>query len=556
MALVLVGVLGVGVLWLGLRGRRINDHPICRQCRFDLSGVYPAAVTCPECGAGLKREGSVRRGARRRVGWAVAAGSLMILVPLPPVGVVTFAALTGSDVNKYKPLGLLLWEAGIADRARTDAIAGEVMNRVLAKSLSADQYQGVIERALDLQGDPKAAWSESWGDLVERARLDGVLKPEQDTRFARQAARLGARTRPAVHAGQALPVRIALDEARVASNTSRSVALSFLGAKVDGTPVEWVREEAARPGASPFRFSTLRLDTSDESNYLGTIPLQGSRLTGGAGLLAIFGTAGDPMLSLRLPEGMTPGRHRLEVELAVEDISAGNGMVSLTMINGRMLNPGGGPSRTVTLALDVDVVSPRTPLATPIAASEETTRQLTEALRPTEVTVSRLAASDDGTLPARITFGVKDLPVSVAYDVIVRSGGQEWTLGSFDNSDRGQPPGVAGQFMTTGFSIAVGGSMRSGRRSGSLADQREVSGTMGVPKADRVDVLLRPSAKAAGETLNLTAYYDGEIEFRDVPVVPDMFADPGGDLLRRLEEMRTRPIRPPGVTRPRRGGAG
>ena len=43
----LIGILAAGallVLW-GWRGKRLNDHPVCGWCGFDLEGVYPAAPT-------------------------------------------------------------------------------------------------------------------------------------------------------------------------------------------------------------------------------------------------------------------------------------------------------------------------------------------------------------------------------------------------------------------------------------------------------------------------------------------------------------------------------
>src|SRR5690349_6074803 len=46
-------LLGVVLLALGLRGRRVGDHPYCRRCGFDLFGLPPAHPACPECGADL-----------------------------------------------------------------------------------------------------------------------------------------------------------------------------------------------------------------------------------------------------------------------------------------------------------------------------------------------------------------------------------------------------------------------------------------------------------------------------------------------------------------------
>ncbi len=41
--LLFFAVAGVVALVLGLRGRRIDDHPICRKCGFDLVGSLPSA---------------------------------------------------------------------------------------------------------------------------------------------------------------------------------------------------------------------------------------------------------------------------------------------------------------------------------------------------------------------------------------------------------------------------------------------------------------------------------------------------------------------------------
>src|SRR3954451_21021619 len=52
---------------LAFRGRRIDDHPICRKCGFDLFGLPPTSHNCPECGRDLKRKRADRIGHRRRL---------------------------------------------------------------------------------------------------------------------------------------------------------------------------------------------------------------------------------------------------------------------------------------------------------------------------------------------------------------------------------------------------------------------------------------------------------------------------------------------------------
>lgn len=59
-AMMLLGLvlLGVPMLTLARRGRRINRVPTCRQC--DLTSVLPVGVTCHGCGSGLNRPHPVR----------------------------------------------------------------------------------------------------------------------------------------------------------------------------------------------------------------------------------------------------------------------------------------------------------------------------------------------------------------------------------------------------------------------------------------------------------------------------------------------------------------
>lgn len=48
---IIVPALGLALLIVGLRGRRIGDAPHCRQCKYNLTGV--PSTRCPECGHDL-----------------------------------------------------------------------------------------------------------------------------------------------------------------------------------------------------------------------------------------------------------------------------------------------------------------------------------------------------------------------------------------------------------------------------------------------------------------------------------------------------------------------
>lgn len=143
--------LGAVLVVIGLRGRRINDHPICRFCGFDLEGVVPGGVTCPECGAGLKRERAVRIGQRRRRPVVITVGAAAALLPASLIGVVLFATLTGAELNTYKPLGLLLWEARSGGARASAAAAEEIHGRYQRKALGEAQRARVEKEAFAIR---------------------------------------------------------------------------------------------------------------------------------------------------------------------------------------------------------------------------------------------------------------------------------------------------------------------------------------------------------------------------------------------------------------------
>ena len=88
---VAAAAVGIALLAAGLRGRRVDDHPLCRRCRFDLTGKPAESTRCSECGAPIDRPNAVRVGHRQHRPRAVAYGAAVLLP------VTAFSALTASD---------------------------------------------------------------------------------------------------------------------------------------------------------------------------------------------------------------------------------------------------------------------------------------------------------------------------------------------------------------------------------------------------------------------------------------------------------------------------
>jgi hypothetical protein len=82
--LAMVTLVGALLFVRGWRGRKVNDHPICGRCGFDLVGTVTAqlgvgAEICPECGASLLVQGMVQHGLKERRKALIAAGVVVLL---------------------------------------------------------------------------------------------------------------------------------------------------------------------------------------------------------------------------------------------------------------------------------------------------------------------------------------------------------------------------------------------------------------------------------------------------------------------------------------------
>ncbi len=88
-----------------------------------------------------------------------------------------------------------------------------------------------------------------------------------------------------------------------------------------------------------------------------------------------------------------------------------------------------------------------------------------------------------------IMFNVASPPAPLSFDVWARAEGREWHMGAVCF---GRGGGVAGS---------------------------DVEGKLDGLRGDRIDVILRPSAQALLATYDMNQYWDGEMVFKDVPVV-------------------------------------
>lgn len=230
--LALFGLLGVLLLALGLRGRRIDDHPICRGCAFDLVGVYPGAARCPECGNQLGSQRSVRSGARRRRRGMLIAAAPLLAVGLAGGGFAGWAAATNYNWYSACPDWLLESLADSANPARQGPAVGELAIRLSAGELDEGRAARLVGRGLAIQADADRPWRTEWGDLIDAAAAASMLSPEQIESYLAHACVFSLETRRRAVAGDQVTVQGWIEPRRVGSATDLAFAYAVQGLKI------------------------------------------------------------------------------------------------------------------------------------------------------------------------------------------------------------------------------------------------------------------------------------------------------------------------------------
>lgn len=192
LVMILLAIAGVGLLIVGLRGRRVDDVPWCAACRFDLSGLVSPAK-CPECGADLHAPGAYQRGRRRARRGLVAVGSVLLLLAVGAVGVEVWTRAAKFDWNTVKPTWMLVRESRSLDVTAAAPALAELGMRLDEGRLSDGARAELIERGLAYQIDWSKPWMVEWGEVIETARRRGEVTDAQWRAYVRASLRLQAR---------------------------------------------------------------------------------------------------------------------------------------------------------------------------------------------------------------------------------------------------------------------------------------------------------------------------------------------------------------------------
>ncbi len=468
-ALLAALALGVALLLLGLRGRRMDRTPLCRDCGFDLSGVLPDGKTCPECGSGLNRAKAVRIGRRKRMIPVAATGALLVLLPTGALLLSIYTALTGASLASYKPIALLLTQIrhGNADSVRE--AGAELLARLQAGELSDPQLADAVAAILDVQPDAARPWDESLGDVIEIAHANNRLADGIYQQFLNHAIILEPVLRPRVAQGDPFPIGIRELTHRAGGISAINVSLSLVSAEAAGVPLE------VPPGPIADRLNRA-----------------GSRAQNFA-VVGIWGSASgvEPHpprthTVVRQPTATLPvGEQGCELVLLVEAQPAAIGRGSVWKANS-------DAAQTARFASRVHIVPPEERLLAVTAPGDDVRLEIVR-----NVPVRAMPEFDrrqDGPPGTILSFSINRIPVGLAHKVFVRDSHGEHEL--------------MGDLTITGGAAAAA----SPYRSRGLTLFRDLSGE------ETIDVILRPQPDLALRTIDVSEVYGGELEFRAVRV--------------------------------------
>ena len=240
--LIVLGVVLAAGVWLmvtGLRGRVVDDHPVCRACGFDLVGVYPDVGCCPECGGKLGNRTTRISPRVRRRSWIVTGMAATIAALLVGLGTLSEETST-ANWNSFMPTGLLIRQAQQGSPKGVRGAVEELTLRFEAGDLVDEQIDRIKSSFLKVQRDRSRTWDPVMGDFIEVLQLQGYLTPEEYEKYLRRAISIKGVFQNRVHAGHevALGLVYALDRGGTKTEIGFRKHLEYLRLNMKRVPLD------------------------------------------------------------------------------------------------------------------------------------------------------------------------------------------------------------------------------------------------------------------------------------------------------------------------------
>jgi hypothetical protein len=376
--------IGLSILIRGLRGRMLDDHPVCRRCGFDLFGLPAGVEKCSECGADLARPKAIRVGNRRRRAPLIWTGGFIFLIGFAVAALIGVAALQNVNWIEYEPTWYVIRDSQSSVPSDRDPALKELLRRLNGGELSDERVKDLVAKQLVWQNDANTPWAVERGDLIDAAHAADKMPADQWANYLARAVEFKLYARPQIRRGDAVPVQISQ---RADRSGSRMQINLF-------TEVSLLPSDLA---AAKQNFDGGRNGSSGIS--------RGGMSTVGHQILL------DPKLIAAAPDGTQNLHIKLKADLY--DHPAGDGSTPPTA------------TKTITLDTTWDLVAADAPTIKPI--DDPSVKAAVEKA----ITINRISVNsrtgDSGYVNMSINFN--NSPVPLACKIILRSGDREWDAG-------------------------------------------------------------------------------------------------------------------------------
>ena len=175
-------------LWLlARRGRRINDHPMCRRCDFDLTGLPETSDRCPECGGDLRRRRATYVGERHSRPFVRLLAILAFIAPFAGSGYFVYSVLTDANPAGRKPAWWLRLDTTYGEQNTIADAATEMTQRMLARRLSRSEIDGYVQTVLKVQANRSGPWHFTLGDFMEQGYAAQLIADDDFSLYEAQS---------------------------------------------------------------------------------------------------------------------------------------------------------------------------------------------------------------------------------------------------------------------------------------------------------------------------------------------------------------------------------
>ena len=390
-------LLGILLFVLGWVGKRINNHPICRECHYDLIGADSASTRCPECGANIENEHAIYKGERRRRPYFLAGGSALVLLACGLIALSLWAPVNNINWNQYKPDWWLTMNTESGDQHVVGDALLILRERYKKDSLSSSHVQTLIKRGLDKQADQSELWLPSWGDLIEEAWAKSDLTGKEKTRYAKGVISFEFHARN-----------------RIPQNAESDLQLNW-SADRTGTREDY----STIPPSTPAHI--LQYSIQQQTVQIDNDPSFRRRSF-------VSGTlSGNSGMSVHMKNSSPPGKHQIRLHTYVR--------IALDYKNSpsdrtQSLYLDKDPTHYVEIPIDLTTSFETVPTGTPIVQTVIDPQLLTEVIRTTRFGYIHTRLQNEH-LEITGMLAVRDMPTAMAFDVLmIDADGHEWNLGS------------------------------------------------------------------------------------------------------------------------------